>query len=434
MRETNLQKVNLPENALQKMRPYGKKIARTGEILLRTGVIGGVLFLSDCAPTITPHVPSVIPVTPVSVPVETMRSTSIPGTGTGETIVNPDLQNRAAEAFSQEYRQFVSRYVLDGGNSSKRVIYDPDKQNSSSEVNAYGMICALFANDKATFDGLWSYTKQYMNSVGLPSWLIDSRGIVTDTNSVFDANEDIVFALLAADAKWGNTGKEGYKDSAIQLLNNIMLHNIESDTFIPKGGDSWGGSGQTDPSYFDPYYYSVFSRYDQRWNNVLTASEVVMDKVNRNILQGRMSYYSDWVNASGEPVSGPDNIPPSIRYDMTRIPLRQMKASIALSNNHADHARQQLIVANNFFQPIISRNGEFDIDRLKDGYRLDGTVTGQYSKTAFASAAAVAAMMSDSANYKNYMYEQLLQLPTDYPYNDYIKLLALLTLSGKFHY
>lgn len=368
--------------------------------------------------------------TPIKTPIPTGTTTE-PPILKNRLVINTETQKLASEAFDQGYLELKSRYLLDAGDGALRVLYDPEKNDSAAEVNAYGMLFAVYSGDKETFDGLWRYTERYTNSRGLPSWLTDSRGRVVDENSVFDCNEDIAFALLIADDRqWG-----GYRDVADKLIKNMFIHNIEEGTFIPKGGDVWGGSELTNPSYYDPYHYDTFSQFDPRWKNVSEACRTVMNKVNLKIQSGEIKYYSDWVDANGNPVSDPGNAPPSIGYDVTRIPLRQFKAAVLLSDEtEQQHALQQVEIANNFFEPIITgnrTNGPFDIDALKDGYTLKGIPTGQWPRTAFASAAAVAAMVSKNEAYTRYMFEQLIGLPTDYTFNAYIRLLALLTLSGR---
>ena len=39
-----------------------------------------------------------------------------------------------------------------------------------SEGQAYGMLAAVYLNDRPTFDGLWAYTKVHLDAKGLMNW------------------------------------------------------------------------------------------------------------------------------------------------------------------------------------------------------------------------------------------------------------------------
>ena len=65
----------------------------------------------------------------------------------------------------------------------------------------YGMLLAVYFDDKATFDGLWAYANIHLNAQGLMHWRIGPDGNVWGHNAATDADEDMALALIVADRK-----------------------------------------------------------------------------------------------------------------------------------------------------------------------------------------------------------------------------------------
>lgn len=339
--------------------------------------------------------------------------------------IDPETQRRASEAFGQAYLEIRSAYLLPGSSDGLRVLYEPDKQNSSQEVNAYVMTAAALLRDTDVLNRLWRHTQAYIKPDSLPAWLTAADGSVSDASAVSDGDEDTVLSLYFAQAMTG-----GYGDVLHRYTAAIMDGEVDAGNY-PKPGDYGGGKNLMNPSYFDPLAYEIFGRVSEnpRWRSVAATARGVMDRIGRRIRSGAYASYPDWVNSDTDPVPGPSRQPPMISYEYTRIAIRQLRAARLLTGPAALHAWRQVQTVNDFFQPIVSQGGTFDIINLKDGYALSGQPVGSHTLTAFTSAAAVAAMASADTAYRTYMFNQLLTLPTDYPYNAYIRMLALLTLS-----
>ena len=66
-----------------------------------------------------------------------------------------------------------------------------------SEGIGYGMILAVWFDDRETFDGLWQYAKSHHNEKGLMHWKIgpDNQPTADGRNSATDADEDMAFAI-----------------------------------------------------------------------------------------------------------------------------------------------------------------------------------------------------------------------------------------------
>jgi endo-1,4-beta-D-glucanase Y len=320
--------------------------------------------------------------------------------------VSPNFVQReiAQREFSYSYKEWKEAYVTDKGTNGPgqfRVKRPENQDDSVSEGIAYGMIFALHANDKETFDGLWQYAKSNFNQHGLMSWVVSQSGEVIDYNSATDADLDMAYSLIAANNKWGK-----YKNEALELIKNILEYDVEKDTDVLKPSDNWGGSDVTNPSYFSPAYFELFREFsgDKRWDKVAQKSREILAKTNT-----KEPILPDWVSAEGDKKDiGNEN---SRYYEAIRIPWRQAMGVLWYVNKDeiAKPAFKQLLLANSFF--------EKNQNMLND--------------TSFISAAVNASLSSKNEEYKKDLFSKLVESKNKGYYHDSLRLLTLLLFSNK---
>ena len=112
-------------------------------------------------------------------------------------------------------------------NSSGAVV-----NSSNSEGIGYGMLLSVFANDQNTFDKLWMYSQQFLDPHGLMNWYIAPDGnSVLGTNAATDGDEDMAFALLMADKRWGGKGSLSttYLAAAKKQIGLIWQYEVDHD-------------------------------------------------------------------------------------------------------------------------------------------------------------------------------------------------------------
>jgi len=148
------------------------------------------------------------------------------------------------------YRQFLARLVQEDG----RVI-DPSsqEQHSTSEGQSYGMVFALIANDRATFDGMWQWSVANLGAGDLgnklPAWRWGRRSDgswgVIDANSASDADLWFAYALLEAARLWK---QPRYAEAARALLKQIAAQEVASlpgfGTMLLPGPEGFASGGQ----------------------------------------------------------------------------------------------------------------------------------------------------------------------------------------------
>lgn len=72
-----------------------------------------------------------------------------------------------------------------------------------SEGIGYGMLLTVYGNDQEVFDNLWKYEQIHLNVRGLMDWEIDPNGKMIGAGAALDGDEDMAWALIMADKKWG---------------------------------------------------------------------------------------------------------------------------------------------------------------------------------------------------------------------------------------
>src|SRR5262249_33944266 len=159
------------------------------------------------------------------------------------------------------YDNWKKRFTVADGGGIK--VFRPENANDTvSEGIAYGMMIAVYMDDKALFDGLYKYWTNHIATNGLMTWCISPNGnpsggmgsaCSASGGTATDADEDAAFAMLMASKQWPSGG---YGGTATTLINAVMSTDM-SGSYI-KAGSNYSGTGITNPSYFAPAFYRAF--------------------------------------------------------------------------------------------------------------------------------------------------------------------------------
>jgi endo-1,4-beta-D-glucanase Y len=304
------------------------------------------------------------------------------------------------------WEKYKTRLVVDGGNGSLRVQRPENQNDTVSEGIGYGMLFAVYLNDKATFDRLWQYANLHLDGPdGLMNWRVNADGSTGGGNSATDADEDMGFALVMADKQWG-----GYATVAKNLLARISMSDFSSDGTV-RGGDEFG---DVNPSYLAPAFYKVFATYtgDARWMTIVDRSYAILGGATNSTT----GLVPDWSTGSRGS---------NYTYDATRTPYRIAVDACWFADTRA-RAFSDKIAA--FFALIGAAN-------IKDGYRLDGTVIGLNMNATFIGPAGVAAMAGNRQTLLDDAYlivSETGRAGTDSYYNLSWALLSSLMMTGNF--
>ena len=114
-------------------------------------------------------------------------------------------------ALQAAYARWKTDLITSDGAGGFQRVKRPNSGNpfnsSNSEGIGYGMIAAVYLDDQNLFDNLWKYEQLWIQSDGLMNWEINPQGTAASgTGAATDGDEDMAFALVMADKKWGGRG------------------------------------------------------------------------------------------------------------------------------------------------------------------------------------------------------------------------------------
>jgi endo-1,4-beta-D-glucanase Y len=351
---------------------------------------------------------------------------------------------------AQAYANWKSKFVVADSGGFK-VIRPENGNDTVSEGIGYGMLIAVYMDDKPLFDGLYTYWKAHIATNGLMTWCIPagSGSCSASGGTATDADGDAAFAMLMASKQWtGGT----YAADATTLMHGVLAADM-SGTYI-KAGSNYSATGITNPSYFSPAWYRAFSRADtansSAWTGLANGAFTLLNAISGSSSNG---LYPAWCqNNCASPASNGASTDMIYQYDSHRIPWR-MGTDYCWNGTAA--AKTYVDKTSAFFSSPSHGGG--GVGRLVDLYNLDGTdyTTGQARNSAsIIGTSAVGAMASAGTNtayatYLNDAYQFVLDISnrgtindraaseitpatkTSYSYfNGTVGMLTLLTMTG----
>jgi endo-1,4-beta-D-glucanase Y len=300
---------------------------------------------------------------------------------------------RAADA-QAAYTKWLNDLVVSAGAGGFLRVRRPN--SSGAEVNstvsegiAYGMLAAVYMNDQPTFDALWKYALAWPDGNGLMNWYINAAGTMPlGTGGATDADEDMAFALLIADRRWGGSGSLGqtYRASAIRQINLIWQFEVDhtrADVLTP--GDQFAGGGAViNISYFAPAFYRAFGRATgdtANWTRVVESTYAVLGRTlstaNGNQSNGLVPA---WSTPDGVPQApAGTSMPTYHQLDSCRTPFRLAQDYCW---NNEPRALAYLQAISGFYASVGATN-------IVDGYDLNGAPHPQFASVGNQSAAFV---------------------------------------------
>ncbi len=176
-------------------------------------------------------------------------------------------------------------------NADGRVIDFSQNEVTTSEGQSYGMLRAVWSDDRETFEKVWKFTKQNMkrDADNLFGWrwgkLGDEKyGFLPDggDNAASDADQDIALALILAANRWKNNQ---YKADAKIILKDLWdYETAEANGKRYMIAGNWANQPNEliiNPSYFGPYAWRVFAKVDKDhdWNSLIDPAYQLLNDV-----------------------------------------------------------------------------------------------------------------------------------------------------------
>ena len=287
-----------------------------------------------------------------------------------------------------------------------------------SEAVGYGMLLAVYNNDKATFNRFWNFAKgnlvNYEGDVnkegGLLPWIFDSNGNVKSSGNATDGDLDIAFALLVADNKGWGTGADARKH-----IDNILKYNVADNNALQEGYWTSNDENTINSSYLSPGYFKAFADYtgDSRWLKVRDKSYEILEK---GFDKGYEVIPHD-IQVSGTLASSY----PNHDSDAARGPWRLAIDYLWYGDSRAKALLQKY---NNFYESE-------GLSNLCDVYDVNGNAEGGWcgSQAGWIMGSAACAQLADG-NSKSEAWRALTNAYDGGYYSRELKMLAMLNCSG----
>jgi endo-1,4-beta-D-glucanase Y len=365
--------------------------------------------------------------------------------------IKPDnyTQSELDDQTKSFYDNWKSAYLKNDCKNNEYYVYSGNEAKTVSEAHGYGMmiICFMAGYEKEAkiyFDGLYRYYKSHPSNINnnLMDWQqLSCNDIATsDDNSASDGDIDIAFSLLLAHKQWGSDGEINYFSEAVNIINAIMRDDINPAAWTVKLGD-WSNS--MDPNYyfgtrtsdFITSHFKSFSFYtdNPNWNLVTDRCYNLVKQIQDNWSPATGLMPDFILNVNTAPVPAGQNYLESIYdgsyyYNACRFPWRIGTDYLITGDNRAKTAVTKI---NRWLITASDKN----VEKISNGYKLDGTPIYNWNDATFIAPFAVGAM-ADSSNqdWLNDLYEELINNSIqdgDY-YSNTIKLLSMIVISGNY--
>lgn len=209
---------------------------------------------------------------------------------------------------------------------SGRIIDNGNGGISHSEGQSYGLLLALWNDDRATFDRVLGWTERTLarQDMALYSWRYDPRSAtpVADPNNATDGDIAIAWALAEAGRHWRNQDY-AERSAAIRaaIAGHLILERYDRQLLLPGLNGFVGGQAVTlNPSYYLWPALDLFRQLDgsARWGRMIADGEALLGRARF----GPLGLPTDWIDVTGRdsvvPAAGR---PPRFGFDAIRAPL-----------------------------------------------------------------------------------------------------------------
>ncbi|TDX66786.1 endoglucanase [Methylosinus sp. sav-2] len=228
---------------------------------------------------------------------------------------------RAPEAWTA----YKKRFIAEQG----RVIDTANDQVSHSEGQGYAMLLAVAANDRATFDRLWGWTRANLmvRNDELVAWRFDPqrRPAVGDMNNASDGDLLIAWALAEAAEYWDDLPlRMASRRIAVELSRKVVLFKTRMGALLLPAVAGFNASDRSDGPVINLSYYvfPALARLDSVAPEVdwagLTQTGLDLLEASRPTPQ---TLPADWIALEGWRARPAEGFAPEFAYNAVRIPL-----------------------------------------------------------------------------------------------------------------
>ncbi len=232
-----------------------------------------------------------------------------------------------------QWQSYRSHFVRDNGS----VVDDQNGGISHSEGAGYGMLLAFLAGDRASFERIWSFTRDELliRDDGLAAWRWDpnSKPHVTDVNDASDGDVLIAYALGLAGKSWGDSRLTDAGRKLARAIDAALVRKIGERTILLPGVKGFTVADRPDGATVVNLSYWVFEALPTLAELFPSDDWGALWKSGIDLIAaarfGPAGLPSDWLaigdDGSVKPAAG---FEPAFGYNAIRIPLYLIRGGV----------------------------------------------------------------------------------------------------------
>ncbi|KQS64112.1 hypothetical protein ASG39_13130 [Rhizobium sp. Leaf371] len=210
-----------------------------------------------------------------------------------------------------------------------RVVDRSNGNVSHSEGQGYGMLIAVAADDRETFDALWTWTQENLqvreDALSAWRWSPDAATRVADTNNASDGDLLIAWALSRAATRWK---EPAYVAEARRILKDLKAKATVRDatygTLLLPAAQGFGGSAEQ-PGIVVNLSYWIFPALEELGlvDPTFPAADLIAS--GKSLLEkgrfGNSDLPADWLSLKGAHPQPAPAFAATFGYEAVRVPL-----------------------------------------------------------------------------------------------------------------
>ena len=238
---------------------------------------------------------------------------------------------------------------------------------TTSEAHGYGMLLAIYNNDKKTYISLLKFYLTMLNERGLMRSIImyDTTKILYNKTS---SDMDIAYSLLIAYERWGDID---FKIYALNSLHSIYNYNMNKHLNVPLLSDKTDCDSVACPGDFILLYFEKFKKYQGTdfWLKTRDACISILfdfSKTKVGLTSDYIVYnkiHKIWYSPKDKIIESSND--KNYFYNSCRLPWRLSEYYRLYKNRKVGLVLKRY---NNFFQKQINKKGHTSV-----GYTLNGS-------------------------------------------------------------
>ncbi len=240
--------------------------------------------------------------------------------------------NLAGSVSPADWEAYRARFVEGNG----RVVDTANGNISHSEGQGYGLLLALAAGDRRSFEQIWNFTftELLIRDDGLAAWKWDpaSKPRVTDRNNASDGDLLIAYALAKAGVTWQEPRYTAAAQKLARAIGKSTLSSSGRSLVLLPGSHGFSAGERPDGPVVNLSYW-VFEAFpvlaalapEYEWSRVWRDGVMLLQQAT----SGRVRLPADWISLqNGLQPQPADGFPPEFGYNSLRIPLYLLRAGM----------------------------------------------------------------------------------------------------------